>query len=165
MNISYPQVIGELLRLLNCTLDIAGCHQAAKMICSQEVEKIRIKEGPCKGCYDGKEIDRQIGNAVLRQYPQLQPMVDQYIDECEGFYGIAVQLNDFIEVVAYLSGNRSLPTDDYSFVKGEKGYGMIMFKEEGGCYIIRSRTNEASPIETRTYQTAFEMAMDGWRID
>jgi hypothetical protein len=159
MTTEYPQVICELLQLLNCSLDLAGCRQAAEMIRSREATQILIKDGFFAGCFDGEEIDRQIGNAVLQQYPQLVPLVASLKEEGSGFYGIASWLNDFVESVAFLSGNRPLPTKNFSFVKGEKGFGVLIFEE--GYYHIRSRDSD----ETWSYSTAFEMALDGWRID
>jgi hypothetical protein len=155
----YPQVIGELLQLLNCTLDLAGCRQAMEMIHSREATQIVIKGGSFAGCYDSEEIDRQIGNAVLQQYPQLKPLVVGLKEEGSGFYGIAAWLNDFVESIALLSGNRPLPTDNFSFVKGEKGHGIIFF--EAGYYSIMLK----DPNRILTYQTAFDAALDGWSID
>jgi len=157
--ISYPQVIGELIQLLDCPQDLAGCYQVMKMIRSQEAVQILIKDGLYAGCYDDEEIDRRVCIPILQQYPQLEPLVTRFKDEGGGFSMLAAWLNDFVESVAWLSGNRPLPTDRFSFVKNAKDCGIITFGD--GCYRIRSRDTN----EIWSYHTAFAVAMDGWRID
>ena len=155
----YPQVIGELLQLLNCSLDLDGCHQAMRLIRSRSAAQILIKDGPYAGCHDDEEIDRQIGKPVLRRYPQLGPLVVRFEEEGAGFHTIVAWLNDFIDSIAWLSGNRPLPTDSFSFVKSEKGHGVVIFGD--GEYHVRSKCLN----KTWSYPTAFAMALDGWRID
>ena len=162
----YPQVIGELLRLLDCTLDLAGCQQAIRIIRSREIDHLRIGgDGLYAACWDNDKINEQITRPVLSQYPQLQPLLQRFRDEGADFSSMCGWLNDFVTDIAWLSGNRPLPTMDGTFLKNIDNrtctgrFGIVMFGEDQ--YVVESRDTE----DSWTYASVFEMALDGWKVD
>lgn len=170
--VPYPQVIRCLLELLELPIDIQGCRRAAEILRSREAVMIRLgpEAGEYAGCYDEERVDKEIGDSVLQQYPQLNPLVQDFLDEGASYCSLCGWLNDFTESVAWLAGDRRLPSNKFVFVKrshqGQCQCGIMFWLEDR--YRIQNRSDEhPGPTEEilGIYPTAFEAALDGWRVD
>lgn len=163
--VSYPNVLIKALKALKCSLDLKGCYEAFKMLNVEKVLQIKIVEGEFCGCFDNNRINEEIFSNIVSKYPELFPIIEDFRDEGSDYSGLCSMLSEFIEDVCQLSGNRTLILDDIipdfmpvkKFLKGELLCGTLCRNNSG--YILTHNF-----METK-FQTAFDVALDGWAVD
>jgi len=131
---------------------------------------MRLTSGEFEGCWDDERIDSKIAKKVLAKHPELQAIVDDLIEEGANYSGLCGRLNNFIEKVAWLAGNRAWPCGEFSVipVKSQGGCGILEIKDKK--YLVFKYKQSDSYLPTRgkfwkSYDSALEMAFDGWSVD
>ncbi len=158
--VPYPQVIKRVLEAINCPLTISGCYEAAAILRSREADAIRITSGEFEGCWDSERINSEIADQVLLQYPQLLPIIKDFRDEGSDFCSLCGWLNHFIESVAWLTGNRPWIFCDMIPVKRGPKLCCGMLNVVNSKYFVCSDGKLQ-----KVYDSALEMAFDGWTVD
>ncbi len=157
--VPYPQVIRRSLEALKLTATLNGVRQAASILKSREAVKLRIGSGEYAHCIDEDQIDAHIADKVLQKYPQLQPVIDDFREEGCGYGTLCLWLNDFLEDVGWLAGNRPWVAE-YLPVKNFQSTGVLALTDAG--YVVYEHGPEK---EVCRYSTAFEAVLDGWKVD
>ena len=168
--IEYPQVLQRLLTLLNLPFSVASLQEAARLLRIKEALSIKLRSGPYKGCWDNKKIRSQIANHVLKELPQLVPLISEFEEEGHHYTQLCVWLNLFLEQTAWLSGNRPWPISLFIPVKrsndGKFESGVLISNDTG--YHIYKHDGPLTPNLNKlihSYPTALEAALDEWTID
>lgn len=179
----YPEILVEVANLLDCAITLDGFRQMATALQSRRVMTYRIKEGDFTGCLDDEKIDAEITPNILEKFPMLKEiMMHHGREEGAGLSTFCLWLEGFFEDVAYLNGDRPLPSIyqllanattrgiiiPVKKIKGSiKGYETgVMQHMEHGCIIFPNADDvEALPKTFAKYKNIFEMALDGWKVD
>jgi hypothetical protein len=167
--VPYPQVFRRLLETLNLPITVQSLHKAAEILQSRKADKMRLTSGEFEGCWDDERINK-IAKEVLAQHPELQAIVDDCEEEDVHYSLLCGWLNNFIEKVAWLGGNRPWPCAEYLVVpvKSEEGCGILEVKDKKYLVFRYKRSDSLLPSRGKfwkSYNSALEMAFDGWSVD
>ena len=165
--VPYPQVLQRLLAALRLPVTLNGMQTAAKIIKSREVVNTRHENG-----YVDEDQIIKIEQKVVGKYPALKELVQDFIDEGCGYSTLCRWLNDFLEDTDFLAGNRPWIIDDIIPVKcasNKFDFG-VMIVGVSGYTIYEHKAGSDIPFipgqsVIATYKTAFEAALDGWKVD
>lgn len=171
---SYTELTREILRTLNLPVSREGLRNAHKITRTPEAMKKRHKEGEWKGLVDSERVEREVLPKVLKETPQLLPVIRRLQEKDQGLWDICSTLDWFLEKTEELAGNRPLPSHigvhvknyegeepRFGFLFWYEGQCLVRIKEEGGLEDWPGRLGE----ERQTYPNSFAAAMDGWLVD
>jgi hypothetical protein len=153
----YKLTRAEFLTEIFKCFDVEPCEENLRFIIKELSADAAVKIVCSKGYYNHEAAMKKIGNKVVKKWPKLSVVLNQLVDEgsCYGF--LCAYIIDFMESIAWLSGNRAWPVSYGIFVK------RIQSKDFG---ILVDRTIKSSDSDHQwNYDDYFQMAMDGWKVD
>lgn len=180
----HTELTREILGILNLPVSKEGLLKAHKITRTTEVMETLRTDGEWEGTADSERAEREILAKVLKETPQLTPLVLRLKNQ--GLWEICSTLDWFLEKTEQLAGNRPLPEITLQ-IRGNPAFGVnvmnlsgknpsygFLFWEEGKCLIgikeeVPFHCHDDWPgslgEEQQAYKNSFEAAMDGWLVD